>query len=527
VSSLLDKWHARAPGSSHDARLLDPLFPVNDVREAAADCPPLRDEPQPGRVWPIAALYGFGQDPIAMVEMAFLPIAGLPKPLANESWATFRAELGLAAFAGASSLSGVPDGAWQVDFGPHMYVSNRARRHEIVLPRPDSEWEDAVRVGGSCVVVFGTGFGSDDMIGAVGIPSAAAAVAAAYGGSRSVPELSEIPGLHVVPANSLRPYEPMRPTTFVLDTDVLIAMERFCFEPKGPADKREAIRHLLVNLSGRDVLPGPAVSQLYQPRRTTTNRRRALRALDAFERLMSLTRAELMDESRKAATFDEAFERELVSAGAMPLMLVMYAGVLRLRQLWDPSQTLAERVQSFESFMHWLRHELRLNAGVLVQVAFNLWMADDPAKRQASRLLRFHRGPITEDTLGQLWGTAYDIFLIASHMDVMQVPKVADAVILTFDRGLTGMRDFFEHIDELADAARAAGLDPRHMGNARVKMDFHPALDHMRPRVAELAADLHSDMFARMATRGSAVYLRKDLLTIVEREERLLLDAHG
>lgn len=404
-----------------------------------------------------------------------------------------------------------------------MQVTNTARPYEITLPRPDAEWEEAVRANGSCVVVFGTGFGSDDETGVVGIPSTAAAVTAAYAVSRSVPELSGIPGLHVVPLNSLRPYSPMRPLTSVLDTNVLIAMERFCFKPASLGDRAESIRHLLVNIVGRDVLPGPALGQLYQPGRTTTNRRSALKALAAFELVMSLGRAEIMDEERKPATFDEGFERDLSGSADFPQMLMMYAGVLRLRQLWHPSQALADRVESFEAFMHWLRDDLRVNAGLLVQVAFNLWLADEPAKRQASRLLHFHAGAPTEATLLQLWGTAFDMFLIAGHADTLLVADVPDAVILTFDRGLAGMRDFFEHVDELGDAAQAAGLDPILVGNARVMMDFHPALDYMKPRVAKLVADLHRDMFARMAERRGAAYPRADLVTNVEGEERLLL----
>jgi hypothetical protein len=514
-----------ARGGRHSLLSLRPLFPVEEIREAAVGRAPARDDHRQGHVWPVAALLGLDEQPMIAVEMAFYPVGGLPEPLADESWAKYCDDLGLAPFAGAASLRAAPDGSWHVDFGPHMQVANMARPYEVALPRPDAEWEEAVRANGSCVVVFGTGFGSNDETGAVGFPSTAAAVTAAYAGSRSVPELSEIPGLHVVPVNSLRPYAPMRPLTFVLDTNVLIAMEHFCFKPTSLGARSEAIRHLLVNLAGRGVLPGPALGQIYQPSRTTTNRRSALKALAAFELVMSLSRAEIMDEKREAATFDEAFERDLTGSAAFPQMLVMYAGVLRLRQLWHPSQTLAEWVESFEAFMHWLRYELRVNAGLLVQVAFNLWIADEPAKRQASRLLHFHAGTVNDETLRQLWGTAYDIFLIAGHADTMQIADVPDAVILTFDRGLAGMRDFFEHVDELGEAARAAGLDPDYVGNARVKMDFHPALDYMRPRVAKLAADLHRDMFARMAERGSAANPRADLVAIVQREERLLTGA--
>jgi len=503
---------------------LAPLFPIEEFREMAAGLASAPHDGRRGQLWPVAALTGIGEQPMIAVEMGFYPIGGLPEPLADESWAMFREELSLAPFAGASSLGAALDGLWHVEFGPHMHVRNAVRPYEITLPRPDPEWEDAVRTHGSCIVVLGTGLRSEDEAGAIGISSNAAAVAAAYAGSRSIPALAEIPGLHVVPLNSLRPYDQMRPVTYLLDADVLIAIERFCFKHDRRGDRGEAIRHLMVNLSGRDVLPGPALAQLQQPTRTTTNRRAALQALAAFEILMSLSRAEIMNKEREPATFDEEFDRDLVGVGPFPQMLVIYAGVLRLRQLWHPSQTLPERVQSFEAFIQWLRDELRLNASLLVQVAFNLWIADESAKGQASRLVRFHGRDVTDETLGQLWGTACDLFLIAGHADAVQIADVPDAVILTFDRGRAGMRDFFEHVDELGEAARGAGLDPNQVGNARVTMEFHPALDYMRPRVAKLTADLHRDMFARRAERGSAGY-RSGLVTIVEREELLLLGA--
>ena len=83
-------------------------------------------------------------------------------------------------------------------------------------------------------------------------------------------------------------------------------------------------------------------------------------------------------------------------------------------------------------------------------------------------------------------------------------------------------RDFFEHV-ELGDLARIEGLGPGYGRNARLRMGFHPRLEHMRPRVAELAAGLHADMLARLAQRGTSAYPRPDLLAIVEAEERRLL----
>jgi len=187
----------------------------------------------------------------------------------------------------------------------------------------------------------------------------------------------------------------------------------------------------------------------------------------------------------------------------------------------EPAQTLSERAQSFEEFMRWLRDELRLNAALLVQVAFNLWMSDDAAQRQASRLLRFRTAPVTDATLGELWGTAYDLFLVGGQVDTMQVPDVADAVILTFDSGLAGMRDFFEHIG-IAELTSGTNADPSYVWNSRVKANFHPRLEYMRSRVATLAAELHGDMFTRLERRDTAAFDMERLLALVERQERLV-----
>lgn len=504
--------------------MLRPLFPVDEVQEGIADLPPLPDESRHGYIWPIAVLFTyFERRPVAAVELAFHPTGGLPEGLTEESWGHYRSELGLAPFAGASSLLATPDGHWHVEFGPHMLVTDSSGSARLVLPRPSAAWEESVQTNGSCVVALGTGLARDDETSAVAIPSTAAALSAAYAGSCSVPELSEVPGLHVVPLSSLRPYNPLEPVTFVLDTDVLIDMQHFCFEPSRLRPERaEAIRDILVNLFGREALPGPALAQLSQPSRTRADARAALEAWAAFDHLTSLSRAEILDERREPPTFDSAYERDVASIGAMPQMLMMYAGVLRMRQLWRPSQTLDERGRSFEAFMQWLRHELRVNAALLVQVAFNLWMSTDEAKSQASRLLHFRAAAPTGETLQELWGTAYDLFLIEGHADAAQMADAIEAVILTFDRGLAGMREFFEHF-ELGDLARIEGLEPGHAGNVRLRMVFHPGLEHMRPRVAELAAGLHADMLARLAQWDTKGYARPDLLAIVEAEERLVL----
>jgi hypothetical protein len=109
--------------------MLRPLFPVDEVREDIALRPPPPDEPRHGHMWPIAVLCTyFEHRPVAAVELAFHPAGGLPEGLTEESWDHCRSELGLAPFAGASSLLAAPDGDWHVEFGPHMLVTDSSAR---------------------------------------------------------------------------------------------------------------------------------------------------------------------------------------------------------------------------------------------------------------------------------------------------------------------------------------------------------------------------------------------------------------
>jgi hypothetical protein len=500
---------------------LRPLFPVDDVRELAASRTTATGAPQEGYVAPIAAVYGELDRPAIIIELAFWPRDGIPEPLAKQTWRDFCHKLDLAPFGGWSSLQDESDLCWSVEFAPYALITNSSRSFQMVLPRPDEASENAIRDAGSCVVIFGIGLEVDSS-GAVAIPPTAAAVTITYAGSMSVPELSEIPELYVVPVNSFRPYDPMRPTTFVLDTDVLIEIQHFSFEPSKLGKRADAIRSLLVNVIDRDVLPGPALSQMAQPSRTASNTRSAAQALAAFEHAMSLTRAEIVDPGRQPSRFDEdAQRRKLVTLGDIPHIWLMYAGVLRLRQLWHPGHTLSERAKAFERFVQWMRCDLRVNAGLLLQVAFNLWISNDEAHGQASRLLRFRAGVVTHATLGRLWGTAYDITLIACHAAVLQLPTAFDAVILTFDRGLAEMREFFEHLDTdeiLLASSRGDGIT----GNSRARLEpLHPRLEYMRPRIVGWIEDLHQDAAVRL-TQGELRGL-DDLQELVRVEEQLLL----
>jgi hypothetical protein len=501
---------------------LRPLFPVDAVNEASSGRRHGSGDSREGYVWPIEAVFVDLDRPLVMVELAFWPMNGTPEPLAPESWASFRDGLGLLPFVGPESFELDPDGDWEVEFGPHTLITNRRRPFQVRVRRPGEEWEQAVRSLGSCTVLFGSGLAASDDHGALAVGSSAAAVRPVYAGSLEVPELAEIPGLHVVVVNRLRPYHPLRARSFVLDTDVLIEIERFCIEPSRRGARHEAIRNVLVNLAGQDVLPGPALAQLVQPSRTRWEPESARAALAAFEYLMSLSRTEILEMRDPPDELPVIDEGDATGAAENPQLLLMYAGALRLRSLWHPGQTLAERATSFVSFLQWMRDTLELNAGLLMQVAFNLWMGDETAHRQASRLLHFRGTPPSERDLPRLWGTAFDLSLILGHRMVLDIAAVSDAVILTFDRGLAEMRGFFEHVDIAEVGIEDSDRVP---WNAIVRMQFHPGLEHMRPRVEELTAELHEYALRRISRSEPGIWHR-NLRPLIEHEERRLL-AHG
>jgi hypothetical protein len=330
---------------------LRPLFPVDAVNEASSGRRHGSGDSREGYVWPIESLFVELDRPLLVVELAFWPMNGTPEPLASESWAAFRDGLGLLPFAGSESFELDPDSDWEVEFGPHTLITNQRRSFRVRVRRPGEECEQAVRSLGSCTVLFGSGFAVEDAQGVLAVGSSAAAVRPVYAGSIEVPELAEIPGLHVVPVNRLRPYHPLRARSFVLDTDVLIEIERFCAEPARTGARNEAIRNMLVNLAGQDVLPGAALAQLVQPSRTRWEPESARAALAAFEHLMSLSRAEILEMRAPPAKLPVTDEGEITGAGENPQLLLMYAGALRLRSLWHPGQTLAERAERCGT--HW------------------------------------------------------------------------------------------------------------------------------------------------------------------------------
>ena len=146
-----------------------------------------------------------------------------------------------------------------------MNAPNSADELAMILTAPGGEWEDAVREVGGAMVIAGTGLAIDGS-GHVIAPDSAVATLATYTGTFSAPPLTGIAGLHTIPLNSDQ-YDETGPKSFVLDTDVLIGIERFVLSPK-PRTENDPIRDLLLNLAYRDILPGAALGQMSQKGRT-------------------------------------------------------------------------------------------------------------------------------------------------------------------------------------------------------------------------------------------------------------------
>ena len=477
------------------------------------------DVSRPGIVWPIEVAYEYPNDaPAAFVEMAFVPKGDHPEPLSSELWADCRRRFGLPSL--MDNPRPVDPTRYVAEFGPSMVVRSSAKPFCLVLPPPPAAWENAVRQTGSCLIAVGKGLGYLDNA-AIAVPDDTSVFIATCGASTPAPPLTEIPKLHVLPRTTVE-CDPLGPCTFLLDTDVLIAIERFCCSPHRLGARLASIRDLALNLAYRDVLPGLALAQMYECGRTATNVVGAEHAAMAFHEVRAWSRERIASHMTACTSFRPGWLREFTGLTVDPGILALYAGVLHLRRLWDPGAPLLARFSTFELFVEWLRTDLRLAAAPLFQIATNLLISGEAAHNQASRLLRFRAGPVTPNTIRELWGTAFDLYIIGGHASVVAEPDVTEPVLLTFDAGIARMYEFFRHVGR-GPIPADLGAEPMYGFHVATHLDLHPRLSHYRPRVEHWLAELQADMFARVTHGEFLADRHAEMNAIAEREEQLLL----
>ena len=197
---------------------------------------------------------------------------------------------------------------------------------------PTPAWEASVRRAGSCLVALGCGLGvTDDSF--IVVPEGTAFFVATCGGSFPAPSLDDIPGLHVLPLTT-DAYDPLAQSSFVIDSDVLIEIERFCVTPSCEGDRVERIRHLLLlNIAYRDLLPALALAQVHQPGRRSTNVDTATCAAKAVHEVIDWDRARISTHDPPCQSFRPGFLEDFTGTASDARMLALYAGVLRLRRL--------------------------------------------------------------------------------------------------------------------------------------------------------------------------------------------------
>lgn len=500
----------------------DPLFPVDMMSILAAARPsPDPAVSRPGIAWPVAVDFRFvGNRPVVFVEYGFIPKGDVPEPLSREIW-----EDGVRRFKlPRLSSSGQPDPTsadYRIEFGPFTAVRD-GESFGLFLPAPEPAWTAAVQHRGSCLVVLGIGMGylADDRLG---VPEGTVAFAARFGGSHPAPHLDDIPGLHVLPLTTAS-YHPLAPNSFVVDADVLIGVERFCLTPNRQRGRTELIRTLMLNLAYRDILPGLALAQIYQPARRTTNYGAATRAAKAIHEVMRWDRERITSHCSPCTTFHSGFLEDFAGTAAVPAMLALYAGVLRLRGLWSPGASLVERTSAFETYVGWIRSVLRVASPALIQISANLFISQDPAHRQASRLLHFRAGPVTTSTLDRLWGTAFDLFLLTVYASAVLEDTVMEPVLLTFDRGLADMFDYLRHAG-IGSMLPDGGPESPQGFLMATRLELHPSLAHLGPRIDQWRREIESDARDRIRA-GRALHLRaEEFAALADSEEELLLSS--
>jgi hypothetical protein len=489
------------------------------LRSVAQRQPPDLSIPRHGFAGPVAVIYRhLAGRPVAFIEFGFTPKGDVPEPLSTDLWDGLLQRFALPQL-GSQDLDYPFIRDHRIEFGPFTILLEPDRMG-LLLPTPDPSWEASVRRAGSCLIVMGIGLrrAAD---GRIGVPSDAAGFIAAYGGALSAPPLDQLPGLHLLPLTGGR-FDPLGFYSFVLDTDVLIEIERFCLAPNRPRQRTELVRHLLMNLAYRDLLPGIALAQVFQRGRRSSDLPSAIRAAKAIHEVMGWDRNRIASHSAPCHTFRSGFVTEFSGTESAAQMLFLYAGVLRLRVLWSPGATLADQVASFRAFVEWLRDELQVASATLFQIAANLFVSSPEAHRQASRLLHFSASAPTEATLNRLWGTAFDLLILTIYGDVSLEPTIMEPVLLTFDAGLAAMFDFLRHVS-FEPITPGAGPGTLVGSLVATRLDLNPRLVHLQREIDERRQELQAAALDR-ASRGQRLEARADEIgALVDHEEGLLL----
>lgn len=468
--------------------------------------------------WPVAFSYQvLDLYPAVFVELASYARGGLLQPLTQREWRRCQRQMKLSRLQARRELEA--DSGYIIEFGPATVVRRSTDRSVLLLHPPEPAWQDAVRLAGHCLVVIGTGLAlaNEDT---VVVPETAGGVIARYGGTFVTPSLTEIPGLHVLPL-TMRQCQPLLPCGYVLDTNVLIGIERFCVEPHRLSRQLEPMRHILLHLAYRDVFAGAALTQLHESARGSRNDVLAMRALAALNETAEWDMPRIAAHSGPCHPAAVPKQR-LVGPGVHPAMLALYAGILRLRSLWDPEALLPCRASAFEAFVVWIRDELRVAAVALVQIAANLLISDEEAHRQAARLLHFSASWPTPASLAEFWGSSFDLFLLTIFPQHYLMDDVLEPVLLTFDAGLAEMQHYFRHVG-MTSVLPDAGPDDPVSFLVTLRLDLNPRLQHLRPHLEGLLREVQGGLFTR-ATKGEWLFARTDEMSelAVKEEQRLL-----
>jgi hypothetical protein len=247
------------------------------------------------------------------------------------------------------------------------------------------------------------------------------------------------------------------------------------------------------------------------------------RAAKAIHEVMAWDRERIARHESPCTTFRPGWLEEFRGTAVDPIMLMLYLGVLRLRRLWSPTASLDERAAAFEQYVGWLRDDIQVASPALFQDAANLLISSDETHRKASRLLHFRNSAMTQATLDELWGAAFDISLVAGQAGLSLDSHTVEPVLLTFDKGLASLYELMRYVGfgRLPDEA---GADAGYALYVASKTDLHPRLGHLKERIEEWQRQLQEGMFLRAAQERRFRTRTAEITSAVEREEALLLN---
>jgi hypothetical protein len=296
----------------------------------------------------------------------------------------------------------------------------------------------------------------------------------------------------------LKPDTDYKPLTLILETSVVIDIERFFYAPSlMPDGRRRSVRDLLVKYHGIDMIPGFGIAEASWAWPTTTVQPKQWTSLaHAFDSIWAWSEEEIRAHSMSPKSIQSS-GIATSSSDASPfalagnILLPSYATLLKLQVISKrPREGNAFRL--FRELIEWANEELELVFPYEIQLAADYFLGEPADRDYVQKLMKFGK----KDSLSATRSAAWDI-LFLRWMDFSQSGAFATPVpapkLVTADQGLIGLRE--------RCSLHAVVSSPEPLGLVDMILKVRPALHRFSEELTSVWGAVFRSQTARLMKR--------------------------